>query len=108
MLHFSVPDKACLAVCSVTLLACSKLEVRASIEEWRQEYSWVRPHSAPNYRSPAPEVRIPVTLAYEEDYSLEADQFSFPPPSLFSLNVQKIFRLALYIFRFYSVSNMYA
>ena len=32
------------------------------IEEWRKEYNQVRPHSALNYRPPAPEVIIPVTL----------------------------------------------
>ena len=30
----SAPDKACLSVCSVTLLASPKLEARALIEEW--------------------------------------------------------------------------
>ena len=39
VLHLSVPGKACLAVCSVTLLAYSKLEARALIEEWRKEYT---------------------------------------------------------------------
>ncbi len=34
VLHFSVPGKAYLAVCSVTLLVSPKLEVRALIEEW--------------------------------------------------------------------------
>lgn len=29
---------------------------------WRKEYNQVRPHSALNYRPPAPEVIIPLTL----------------------------------------------
>ncbi len=32
------------------------------IEEWRKEYNQVRPHSALNYRAPAPETIIPLTL----------------------------------------------
>jgi putative transposase len=37
-------------------------EARVLIEEWRQEYNQVRPHSALGYRPPAPEAIIPVTL----------------------------------------------
>jgi len=37
-------------------------EARVLIEEWRKEYNQVRPHSALNYRPPAPEVIMPVTL----------------------------------------------
>jgi len=32
------------------------------IEEWRKEYNHIRPHSALNYRPPAPETIIPLTL----------------------------------------------
>ncbi len=32
------------------------------IEEWRKEYNQVRPHSALDYRAPAPETIIPLTL----------------------------------------------
>jgi len=37
-------------------------EAKVLTEEWRKEYNQVRPHSALNYRPPAPEVIIPVTL----------------------------------------------
>jgi len=37
-------------------------EAKILIEEWRQEYNQVRPHSALNYRPPAPEATIPLTL----------------------------------------------
>jgi len=37
-------------------------EAKVLIEQWRQEYNQIRPHSALSYRPPAPEVRIPVTL----------------------------------------------
>jgi transposase InsO family protein len=30
-------------------------EARILIEQWRKEYNQVRPHSAKNYRAPAPE-----------------------------------------------------
>jgi len=30
-------------------------EAKILIEQWRKEYNQVRPHSAKNYRSPAPE-----------------------------------------------------
>ena len=37
-------------------------EAKILIEQWRQEYNQVRPHSALSYHPPAPEVRIPATL----------------------------------------------
>jgi len=37
-------------------------EAKILIEEWRTEYNQVRPHSALNYRAPAPEAIIPLTL----------------------------------------------
>ena len=37
-------------------------EAKILIEEWRKEYNQVRPHSALDYRPPAPEVIIPLTL----------------------------------------------
>jgi len=37
-------------------------EAKILIEQWRQEYNQIRPHSALSYHPPAPEVRIPVTL----------------------------------------------
>jgi len=37
-------------------------EAKVLIEQWRQEYNGVRPHSALRYKPPAPEARIPVTL----------------------------------------------
>ena len=39
MLHFSVSGKACLPVCSVTLLASPKLEARGLIGELLREYN---------------------------------------------------------------------
>ncbi len=38
------------------------IEAKILIEEWRKEYNQVRPHSALNYRPPAPEVIILLTL----------------------------------------------
>ena len=38
------------------------IEAKILIEEWRKEYNQVRPHSALNYRAPAPEAIIPLTL----------------------------------------------
>jgi len=38
------------------------IEASILIEEWRKEYNQVRPHSALNYRAPAPEAIIPLTL----------------------------------------------
>ncbi len=37
-------------------------EAKVLIEQWRREYNQVRPHSALNYRPPAPEAIIPLTL----------------------------------------------
>ncbi len=37
-------------------------EAKVLIEQWRQEYNHVRPHSALRYRPPAPEARIPVII----------------------------------------------
>jgi len=37
-------------------------EAKILIEEWRKEYNQVRPHSALNYRPPAPEAIISLTL----------------------------------------------
>lgn len=37
-------------------------EAKILIEEWRKEYNQVRPHSALDYRAPAPEAIIPLTL----------------------------------------------
>ncbi len=38
-------------------------EAKILIEEWRKEYNQVRPHSALDYRPPAPEAIITLTLA---------------------------------------------
>ena len=38
------------------------IEAKILIEEWRKEYNQVRPHSALNYRPPAPEAIISLTL----------------------------------------------
>ncbi len=35
------------------------LEVQVLVERWRREYNTVRPHSALNYRPPAPEALQP-------------------------------------------------
>lgn len=37
-------------------------EAKILIEEWRKEYNQVRPHSALNYRPPAPEAVMVATL----------------------------------------------
>ena len=37
-------------------------EAKILIEEWRKEYDQVRPHSALDYRPPAPESMIPLTI----------------------------------------------
>ncbi len=37
-------------------------EAKILIEEWRKEYNQVRPHSALNYRPPAPEAIVQLTL----------------------------------------------
>ncbi|UCG83489.1 MAG: transposase, partial [Dehalococcoidia bacterium] len=38
-------------------------EAEILIEQWRKEYNQIRPHSALQYRPPAPEVKVPVALA---------------------------------------------
>ncbi len=38
------------------------IEAKILIEAWRKDYNHIRPHSALNYRPPAPEVIIPLTL----------------------------------------------
>ncbi len=38
------------------------IEAKILIEEWRKEYNHIRPHSALNYRPPAPEAIVPLTL----------------------------------------------
>ncbi len=38
------------------------IEAKILIEQWRKEYNQVRPHSALDYRAPAPEAIIPLTL----------------------------------------------
>ena len=37
-------------------------EAKILIEEWRKEYNQVRPHSTLDYRAPAPEAIVPLTL----------------------------------------------
>jgi len=37
-------------------------EAKVLIDQWRREYNQIRPHSSLDYRPPAPEARIPVTL----------------------------------------------
>ncbi len=37
-------------------------EAKILIEEWRTEYNQTRPHSALDYRAPAPAAIIPLTL----------------------------------------------
>ena len=37
-------------------------EAKVLIEQWRKEYNQVRPHSAKNYRPPAPEAKLVLTL----------------------------------------------
>ena len=37
-------------------------EAKILIEEWRKEYNQVRPQSALDYRPPAPEAIVPLTL----------------------------------------------
>jgi len=40
---------------------CSLKEARVLIEQWRQHYNTVRPHSSLGYRPPAPQTFMPVT-----------------------------------------------
>jgi transposase InsO family protein len=37
-------------------------EAKVLIEQWQKEYNQVRPHSSLDYRLPAPDAIIPVTL----------------------------------------------
>ncbi len=37
-------------------------EAKVLIEQWRQEYNYIRPHSSLGYRSPVPEARLSVAL----------------------------------------------
>ena len=37
-------------------------EAKIMIERWRDEYNRIRPHSSLEYRPPAPEARMPVTV----------------------------------------------
>jgi len=38
------------------------IEARVLIEQWRQEYNHIRPHSSLGYRPPAPEAKLSLTL----------------------------------------------
>ena len=51
-------------------------EAKILIEEWREEYNQVRPHSALNYRPPAPEATIPLTLTQQVVLLMGAGQHS--------------------------------
>ena len=62
MLHFGVPGKAYLCVCSVVLVASLKLGARALIEELLKEYNRIRSHSALRYRPPASEAIMPALI----------------------------------------------
>jgi len=48
----------------------SLIEAKILIEEWRKEYNQVRPHSALNYRPPAPEAIISVIMPMGLTYKL--------------------------------------
>ena len=41
---------------------CSLKEARTLIEQWRQHYNTVRPHSSLGYRPPAPEIKSPFQI----------------------------------------------
>lgn len=41
---------------------CSLKEARILIEQWRQHYNTVRPHSSLGYRPPAPETKLPFQI----------------------------------------------
>ena len=41
---------------------CSIKEARTLIEQWRQHYNTVRPHSSLGYRPPAPETKLPFQI----------------------------------------------
>jgi transposase InsO family protein len=38
------------------------IEAKIIIEQWRREYNQVRPHSSLDYRPPAPEAKLSLTL----------------------------------------------
>ena len=40
-------------------------EAKILIEQWRKEYNQVRPHSAKNYRPPAPEAVLTMATMQE-------------------------------------------
>ena len=42
---------------------CSLREAQVLIEQWRNEYNTIRPHSSLNYRPPAPEVMQSIPFA---------------------------------------------
>jgi transposase InsO family protein len=44
-------------------------EARIIIENWRQEYNTIRPHSSLNYRPPASEARLPLALSHNPKWS---------------------------------------
>ena len=43
-------------------ISTTLFEAKILIEQWRREYSQVRPHSAIGYRPPAPETKMSLTL----------------------------------------------
>ncbi len=47
------------------------IEANILIEQWRKEYNQVKPHSALNYRPPAPEVIIPRVKSFNPVTQLE-------------------------------------
>jgi len=49
--------------------------------EWGKEYNQVRPHSALNYRLPAPETIIALTLTQEMALLMGAGHFDYRPPA---------------------------
>ncbi len=51
-------------------------EAQVIIERWRKEYNTIRPHSSLNYRSPAPEVILPVYLCHTQLTGLTVQRWS--------------------------------
>jgi len=49
-------------------------EAQVMIENWRNEYNTIRPHSSLNYRPPAPEVRLPLVLDRKIIYDGKCNQ----------------------------------
>jgi putative transposase len=49
-------------------------EAKVMIENWRNEYNTIRPHSSLNYRPPAPEVRLPLVLDRKIIYDGKCNQ----------------------------------